>query len=256
MAFDTDTHQQLLDKLTPLPLDARCAAICLSLVDLTNLDEAATPQMITELCAATHIDDKYVAAVCVYPEYLSLCRDSLANTPVTFATVVNFPAGNHPITTVIDEIASAIELGADEIDCVIPYQQYLQGSDARDFMTQVRQACGKHSLKLILETGELREPELIYRASCDAIAAGADFIKTSTGKTPTGATLAAAASMLMAINDNGNACGIKFSGGIRTLADANHYLALTQNILGKDKLTPATCRIGASSLLADLKRFL
>jgi deoxyribose-phosphate aldolase len=170
---------------------------------------------------------------------------------VRIATVVNFPAGGEDIERVIEDTLEALTDGAEEIDLVLPYGALLRGDEEsasamvaglRDVVDQGR------LLKVILETGELHEPALIDAASRIAIAAGADFIKTSTGKTPVSATPEAAKIMLEAIRRSGRPVGLKASGGIRTLSDAAFYLDLADRIMGDGWARPATFRIGASSV--------
>jgi deoxyribose-phosphate aldolase len=170
---------------------------------------------------------------------------------VRIATVVNFPAGGEDVDRVIEDVHEALGDGANEVDLVLPYSAVRRGDlDAavnmvvgvRDMVDQGR------LLKVILETGELRDPALIATASRIAIEAGADFIKTSTGKTPISATPEAADIMLAAIRESGRPVGLKVSGGIRTLADAALYLELADRVMGAGWATPRTFRIGASSV--------
>jgi len=171
------------------------------------------------------------------------------------ATVVNFPDGGNDIARALRETHRALAAGADEIDVVYPWRAHLGGD--RDgavlLLRECRAACGKKVLKAILETGEQGDPLLIRELSLAAIGAGADFIKTSTGKTKIGATPAAARTMLEGIRDSGGRVGFKAAGGVRTLADAGGYLALADEILGIGWATPSRFRIGASALLAELR---
>ncbi|WP_235603283.1 deoxyribose-phosphate aldolase, partial [Piscirickettsia litoralis] len=146
-----------------------------------------------------------VAAVCVYPQFVSLAKKLLKDKKIQVATVVNFPLGNESADKIFTEIKQALVEGADEIDLVIPYQEYLQQGYSDHALMLVRESkasCQNKLLKVILETGELKSQELIFKAASDAIISGADFIKTSTGKTPVGATLEAVEVMLSAIKEN------------------------------------------------------
>ena len=171
------------------------------------------------------------------------------------ATVVNFPAGTDPAERVVAVAASALAAGADEIDVVLPYPAWLAGNTeaAVDVLTVVRQEIAGRTMKVIIESGELPGPSSIDRAAMLAIECGADFVKTSTGKTPVSATPEAAEIILEAINVSGRPVGFKASGGIRTVADAATYLDLADDIMGDGWATPATFRFGASSLLDALE---
>ncbi|MBZ7924910.1 deoxyribose-phosphate aldolase [Ensifer adhaerens] len=233
------------------------ARLAISLMDLTCLNEDDSEQDIRTLCARASGPIASVAAVCVSPRFVSLAR-SLLPQAIGVATVVNFPCGNADAALAVAETRAVIEAGAHEIDVVLPYHAMREGrlEDVRHFLGSVRDACPERVLKIILETGELEHPELIARASDLSIDAGANFLKTSTGKTPVSATPAASCVMLHRIaarGDAGGQVGFKASGGVRTLDDAAVYLALQAEILGKDSLTPKRFRIGASSLLDNLE---
>jgi deoxyribose-phosphate aldolase len=155
----------------------------------------------------------------------------------------------------VRETGEIVALGGDEVDLVMPYTRWLGGdvTVARDMIAACKAACGERALlKVILETGDLREPAKIYNAAGDAIAAGADFVKTSTGKTAVSATLDAAEAMLRAIRDSGKDVGFKAAGGIRDTPAAGRYLALADRIMGADWADPRHFRFGASGLLDDL----
>jgi deoxyribose-phosphate aldolase len=174
---------------------------------------------------------------------------------VRIATVINFPAGGEDVGRVTDDVQEALADGANEIDLVLPYNAVRRGelALAAEMVEAVREMTDQgRLLKVILETGELREPFLIETASYLAIEAGADFIKTSTGKTPVSATPEAAEIMLKAIKASSRLVGVKPSGGIRTVADAKIYLDLADRIMGEGWATPKTFRIGASSLYEAL----
>jgi deoxyribose-phosphate aldolase len=225
----------------------------LACLDLTNLDEACTPADIEVLCARAQTKHGPVAAVCVWPRFVAMAESLLAETPVKIATVVNFPGGDQPLDAVLAETDQAMVDGADEIDMVIPYRLVSdKPGEAEEQVRQVREAVHGATLKVILETGELKDESLI-RAACEiAIRAGADFIKTSTGKVAVNATPEAARTMLSVIAETGGTCGFKAAGGIRTVDDAAVYLGLADEIVGMGCAKPDTFRFGASGLLDAL----
>ena len=227
----------------------------LPLLDLTDLGDACSEAAIDTLCRDARASA--VAAVCVWPHYVGRSARLMAGTPVRIATVINFPAGGDDIERAVEDTAEALADGAQEIDLVLPYRAFLAGDfeTARAMVAAVREACdGGALLKVILETGALGGPEAIEGASRLAIAAGADFIKTSTGKSPVSATPEAAEAMLRAIRDHAGPriVGLKVSGGLRTIADAACYLDLADRIMGPAWVSPRTFRLGASSLHATL----
>lgn len=230
---------------------ARRAIACL---DLTNLDEHCDEAAIDLLCRRASTPAGPVAAVCVWPRFVTQARTALAETGIRVATVVNFPSGEEPIATVIAATSRALSEGAEEIDLVLPWRAIAAGETerARDLVRAIKAICGAAPLKAILETGELREPALIARAGADALAGGADFLKTSTGKVPVNATPEAAEILLGLIRDSGRPVGFKAAGGVRTLADAALYLSLCERIMGPEWPEPEHFRIGASGLLDAL----
>jgi len=231
---------------------ARRALRCL---DLTDLSETCSDHAINALCERAKTPLGPVAAICVWPQFVGRAHELLKGSPVRIATVVNFPAGGENVERVIDDVNEALADGAQEIDLVLPYGAVRRGdvAVATEMVAAVRDVVGRgRLLKVILETGELVAPALIESASRIAIAAGADFIKTSTGKTKVSATLEAAKIMLEAIKASTRKVGLKPSGGIRTLADAGAYLALADSVMGKGWATPKTFRIGASSVYDTL----
>jgi deoxyribose-phosphate aldolase len=231
--------------------DAATAQRALRCLDLTDLSETCSDQAIDALCARALTPHGPVAAVCVWPQFVSRAREPLKGSPVRIATVVNFPAGGEDVNRIIDDVHESLTDGAQEIDLVIPYRAIRRGEldVAAEMVAAVRDGLdGGRILKVILETGELAEPRLIEAASRIAIQAGADFIKTSTGKTAVSATPEAAEIMLDAIRASGRPVGLKPSGGIRTLSDAALYLGLADRIMGAAWATPRTFRIGASSV--------
>lgn len=232
------------------------AARALSLLDLTNLKDDCTPEAIEALCARAHTAFGDTAAICIWPRFVAQARALLGQgSAVRIATVVNFPSGDLDIDTVVAETRQGVADGADDIDLVIPYRALMQGDEAAvtAMVAAVREACpAPLVLKTILETGELKDVSLIRRASELAIAAGADFIKTSTGKVAVNATLEAADIMLQAIRDSRGKVGFKPAGGISTVAEAALYLRLADTIMGEDWVMPSTFRFGASGLLDDV----
>lgn len=228
----------------------------LHLIDLTSLNTDDTDATIEALVASADTPVGTPAAVCIYPRFIAVARSAMASAGLSLpiATVTNFPSGESAPDEAARETAEAVALGADEIDVVFPYRALIAG-DAQighELVAQSRAAAGDRCLKVIIESGELREPHLIRRASDIAIEAGADFIKTSTGKVPVNATLEAAGIMLHAIHGAGRAVGFKAAGGVRSAAEAAAYLALAEEICGRGWATPATFRFGASSLLGNL----
>jgi deoxyribose-phosphate aldolase len=231
------------------------AAVALSLLDLTNLKDDCTEQQIDALCARAQTPYGNSAAICIWPRFVAHARAMLGlGHPVRIATVVNFPSGDMEVADVAAETREAIADGADEIDLVIPYRKFLEGNEqaVTDMVTSVRAECTTVLLKVILETGELKDAALIRRASELAIEAGADFIKTSTGKVAVNATLEAADIMIRAIRQSGRKVGFKPAGGIGSVADATLYLSLAETIMTPDWPMPSTFRFGASGLLDDI----
>ncbi len=235
------------------------AAQALALMDLTSLNENDTEQSILALLDSVRPDIGLPAAICVYAQFVGLVKKELIQRnwqSVKIATVTNFYAGEQPLESVLAETKQALLDGADEIDLVIPYKEVMQGEfeNAKLYVQKSKLLCTEYDacLKVIIESGELKTPELIRQASELAIAAGADFIKTSTGKVPVNATLEATEIMLDAIKASGRQVGFKAAGGVRTVTDASAYLRLAEQKLECDSLTPAQFRFGASGLLKDI----
>jgi deoxyribose-phosphate aldolase len=236
----------------------------LPLIDLTNLEEDADDAAIETLCARAKTPFGPVAAVCVRPRFVPLAKERLAGSTVRVAAVANFPVGAPDVDAALAEVEATVAAGADEIDLVFPYAAFLAGDRevGKRMVRAARRACrgrqgGAALLKVILETGRLGDAAAIGAAAADAIDAGADFIKTSTGKTEPGATLPAAQAMLEAIRQARRRriwSGFKAAGGIRTLAEATPYMALAERLLGAEFVGPATFRLGASRLLDDVLR--
>lgn len=216
-----------------------------SLIDLTLLDEQATPETIAKLVSnALHLQ---VAAICVYPKHLRFIPSTL-----TRATVLNFPSGQQSHQNILKELSQILEENlADEIDYVFPYTDYLSGhsAEALTMCHEIYQICVAHQrkLKVILETGALPSAEIIHQLSLEIIQQGCHFLKTSTGKMTTGATLEAASAILSAIKTLGRPCGIKISGGIRSEEQAKDYIRLAEDRL-KRSVDADWFRIGTSGL--------
>jgi deoxyribose-phosphate aldolase len=231
--------------------DAELARRALRSLDLTELSDSCSEHLIDELCRKALTPHGPVAAVCVWPQFVRRAHEALEGSPVRVATVVNFPGGKKDLERVAEDADEAVGDGADEIDCVMPYQAFLRGETALviDLLAGVREVVdGRRTLKIILETGALGSREAIEAAARLAIEAGADFVKTSTGKARVSATPEAAETILGAIRASGRPVGLKVSGGIRTLDGARTYLDLADRIMGPGWATPKTFRIGASAL--------
>lgn len=230
---------------------ARRALVCL---DLTDLDEGCDTAAVETLCKRAQTPHGSVAAVCLWPRFVAQGRGLLAHTGIKVATVVNFPSGDDPLEAVVAATRAALTDGADEIDMVVPWKRLVAGDDAAvtEAVRTVKQACGEATLKAILETGAIGDEARIAVAAMRALEGGADFLKTSTGKTPVGATPRAAEILLDAIARKGGSAGFKASGGVRTIAEAGTYLELADRILGPGWAGPKHFRIGASSLLDAL----
>ncbi|WP_448547284.1 deoxyribose-phosphate aldolase [Thalassotalea fusca] len=234
------------------------AQIALSLMDLTSLTNVETNEDIVELCKQANSPAGKTAAICIYPRFIPIAKKQLVaqGTPeIKIATVTNFPHGDSDIDIAVAETKAAVAYGADEVDVVFPYNALKAGDTETGaaLISACKQACSENVLlKVIIESGELASPELIKLASEIAIDAGADFIKTSTGKVPVNATPEAAEIMLNVIKDKNHAIGFKPAGGVRNSDDAQVYISLVDNILGRDWLSSAHFRFGASSLLGNL----
>jgi deoxyribose-phosphate aldolase len=239
--------------------------LAVRMMDLTTLEGADTPGKVSALTSKAIRPDPAdlsvpsVAAVCVYPNLVAAAAERTRGTSVKVASVATaFPSGQTPTHVKVAEVRDAVELGADEIDMVIDRGAFLSGRYAKvyDEIVQVKEAVGDAHLKVILETGELGTYDNVRRASLLAMAAGADFIKTSTGKLPVAATLPVTLCMLEAIRDvfeeTGRRVGMKPAGGIRQAKQAVQYLVQLYETLGPDWMTPDLYRLGASTLLNDV----
>lgn len=239
--------------------------LALSMIDLTTLEGMDTPGKVIQLCQkakephAALPDLPTVAAVCVYPNMVPVAKKALRGTDINIASVATaFPSGMTTLDAKLEETKQVVEDGADEVDMVISRGEFLKGnySYVYDEIVAVKEACGDAHLKVILETGELQTYENVRKASDLAMHAGADFIKTSTGKIKPAATQPVTLVMLEAIRDyfydTGRMVGMKPAGGIRKAKQAIQYLVLVKETLGTDWLTPKYFRFGASSLTNDL----
>jgi deoxyribose-phosphate aldolase len=239
--------------------------LAIRMMDLTTLEGQDTPGKVAALCSKAMRPDPVdpgippVAAVCVYPNLVATANERLRGSGVKVASVATaFPSGQSPTELKVAEARAVVELGADEVDMVIDRGAFLSGRYARvyDEIVRVKEASGDAHLKVILETGELGTYDNVRRASLLAMAAGADFVKTSTGKVSPAATLPVTLCMMEAVRDvyteTGRVVGIKPAGGIRAAKQAVQYLVVLHETLGRDWLTPDLFRFGASSLLNDV----
>ncbi len=254
-----DATQELIQTLKPVEFNPALIRRILGLVDLTSLNATDTQASIAAFFEKAQTSFGHVAAVCVYPQFVRFAADEFSGTPIRVATVANFPEGTSSLESVLLEIGRALEDGAREIDVVFPYQRYLAGEQQaiRQFIADCKAACGDQViLKVILETGVLLDLAIIADASLAALTAGADFIKTSTGKIAEGATFQAAATMLLVIKHVQpklhRPVGIKISGGVRDIQQAAQYIELADNVMDRDWVAPNTFRIGASKLISTL----
>ncbi len=248
-SIKTDSKRQAID-------------LAITMIDLTTLEGQDTPGKVRAMCAKARqpgYGAPPVAAVCVYPDLVPEAVAGVAGSSVKVASVAtSFPSGRAALDVKLADVKSAVAAGADEVDMVIDRGAFLTGRYGLvyDEITAVRAACGDAHLKVILETGELSTLDNVRRASWLAMLAGADFIKTSTGKVTPAATLPVTLVMLEAVRDyrdfGDRQVGVKPAGGIRTEKDAIRYLVLVNETAGEDWLDPRYFRIGASSLLNDL----
>jgi len=252
--------QSYLNQITALPCKREQIIRCITLLDLTSLHEDDDANVIESLCQQATTPVGNVASICVLPSFVSLAKSLLQHTATRVATVANFPTGTRSLRDVLSEIKNAMAAGADEIDVVFPYQAYLMGQvDATqqfiaECATSLKPTC---RLKVIIETGALQDLNLIEQVTQLVVMAGADFVKTSTGKIKIGATKEATATILLTLKKLRPTypnIGLKVSGGIKTAQQALEYLTLADLIMGEHWATPHSFRFGASSLLLDLCR--
>jgi deoxyribose-phosphate aldolase len=241
---------------TTPPIDLQATArTALACLDLTSLNDGDTAADITTLCQRAQGPHGATAAVCVWPRFVAQAR-ALLPAHIAVAAVANFPDGGTDIARAVRDTREIVEAGGDEVDVVIPYR-HLDAAPA--LLAAVRAACAGQRLKVILETGEIGDAALITRACGIALDAGADFLKTSTGKVAENATPASATLLLQAIAARPatrGRVGFKPAGGVRTVADAALYIALTAQFLGAGAVTAERFRIGASGLLNDIEAVL
>ena len=242
----------------------RAIDLAISMVDLTTLEGMDTPGKVRALCAKAMRPDPtdpttpHVAAVCVYGDMAGVARESVGDALHVAAVATAFPSGRASLDVKLTDTREAVAAGADEIDMVIDRGAFLAGHylDVYDEIVAVKEACGTAHLKVIFETGELRTYDNVRRASWLAMLAGADFIKTSTGKVSPAATPPVTLILLEAVRDwhraTGRYVGVKPAGGIRTTKDAIRYLVMINEVCGEAWLTPDLFRFGASALLNDL----
>lgn len=232
--------------------DHDLAVRALKMLDLTDLNDGCREDHIEALIQKALTPHGPVAAICIWPQFVTLAKGRLKGKAVKVATVINFPKGGDDVERAIEDTEEALDDGADEIDLVMPYKSLLEGDEitVRSMIGEVQDLTedAGAKLKVILETGMLPDQAMVRRAADIAISCGADFIKTSTGKTPVSASPEAVKTMLEAIKAADRSVGLKPSGGIRTLSDAALYLGLAEAAMGPDWATPATFRFGASGL--------
>ena len=239
--------------------------LAIRVIDLTTLEGADTPGKVSALASKALRPDPTdpaippVAALCVYPNLVPVAVERPRGSSVKVASVATaFPSGQSPLDVKITETRDVVEAGADEVDMVIDRNAFLSGRYAKvyDEIVRTKEACGDAHLKVILETGELGTYDNVRRAALLSIAAGADFVKTSTGKISPAATLPVTLCLLEVVRDvydeTGRRIGVKAAGGIRQAKQAIQYLVLVHETLGTEWLTPDLFRLGASSLLNDV----
>jgi len=236
----------------------QASRLAIQLMDLTTLNDDDNDQKVIKICQDAHSAAGDTAAVCIYPRFIPIARKTLAlqNTPhIKIATVTNFPHGNDDLDIALAETRAAVAYGADEVDLVFPYRALIAGNTeiGARMVKACKDICGdKITLKVIIESGELKTAALIKTASEICINAGADFIKTSTGKVPVNATLEATKVMLEAIKESGRNVGFKAAGGVKDAQTADDYMQLAGSIMGDNWVDTKHFRFGASSLLGAL----
>ncbi len=230
----------------------------IGLMDLTTLSDDDTDTKVIALSHQAHSLGGDTAALCIYPRFIPIANKTLqedgTRDDILIATVTNFPHGNSDIDIAVAETKASIAYGADEVDVVFPYRALMAGDEqiGYDLVSACKEACGDKLLKVIIESGELKEPSLIKRASEISIDAGANFIKTSTGKVAINATLEAAEIMLNVIKAKNPSVGFKAAGGVKDAESAREYIELAERIMGSEWVDSSHFRFGASSLLSNL----
>jgi deoxyribose-phosphate aldolase len=238
-------------------VDQSLAQQAIGLMELTSLNADDTPEKIITLCQRALTPVGYVAAVCVLPRFAGLARrtlDSLHAREIMVVAAVNFPSGSPSVSLAEQEAQAAILAGADEVDLVYPYHALLGGDRqiGADIVSACKAKCGRATLTVTLETGVLRDPQVIHGASCVAIQEGANFLKTSTGKQIVNATPQASRILIGAIAESGAHVGINVSGSVRTLDEARVHMDLVKARFGPRWVEQGRLRLGATSLLDDL----
>ncbi len=247
-----DTPDDLIEAAAQAEASHAIAARILPLIDLTSLDDDDTEGKIEML-----VDQgmQYgIAAVCISQRFVEGARKRLKTDPVQLASVVNFPDGSDDIARAVEETKAIVANGADEIDMVAPLDAIMEGDVGlvSEMIQAVKEVADDRKIKVILETGRLQDPARITAAARCAVMAGADMLKTSTGKIPTGARLEDAALLLAVIEEADGRVGLKLSGGIKTAQQAAGYLYLIDHFMTSGWVCPRTVRFGASSLLTDV----
>lgn len=260
----TTRAQELATRSIKKAAKKRGLELAIAMTDLTTLEGADSPGRVRSLCAkalhpmAGRPEVGSVAAVCVYPDLVRVARDAVGDRVHVASVATGFPSGRTELSLKLEETRRAVAEGADEIDMVIDRGAFLSGryGEVFDEICRIKEACGSAHLKVILETGELQTYDNVRRAIRIALLAGADFIKTSTGKVAVNATMPVVLLMLEAVRDHyletGTLVGVKAAGGIRTAKDALRYLVMVAETCGDRWMTPEGFRFGASSLLNDL----
>ena len=256
---DLDDACPMRDQRTSAPVQDTARRV-LPLIDLTSLGDDDRSDTIDALCDAAQTPFGPVAAVCVWPRFVAQAVQRLGTDSIGVAAVANFPEGLADIDRATADARQIVDAGGTEVDVVFPWASLIAGDldIGRELVVATREAVGPDIvLKVILETGELPTDELIRRAASDAIAGGADFLKTSTGKTSHSATPAAVRVLLEGLSRRrtligGGSVGLKVSGGVRTVAQAEEYLSLADEAMGSEWCSPQTFRFGASALLDDV----
>jgi len=236
----------------------KIAKRAIGLMDLTTLNDNDTDEKVISLSHQAHTVASDTAALCIYPRFIPIANKTLiadgTRDSIRIATVTNFPKGGDDIDIAVAETRAAIAYGADEVDVVFPYRALMAGDEqvGYDLVKACKEACGDKLLKVIIESGELKEPSLIKRASEISIDAGANFIKTSTGKVAINATIEAATIMLNVIKERDPSVGFKAAGGVKDAQSAKEYIELAESIMGSEWVDANHFRFGASSLLDNL----
>ena len=232
--------------------DQTLARRVLPLIDLTLLGDDDSVSDVEDLCDNATTRFGSVAAVCVWPEFINVASRRLNGTEISVAGVANFPEGKNDSSRALSDTAAIVESGGNEVDVVFPWRSLRDGQTGvgATLVQHVRDVLPDQTvLKVILETGELQDPNLIHQAAIESIAAGADFLKTSTGKTAHSATPEAVRQLFEIVAAEPRQVGVKVSGGVRTLEQAKTYLSIADEILGEPQISPEILRFGASSLL-------